>query len=267
VSGDDSGDMKPEDFPEVTPGTERDATDPATDITGGNRLPADPEQLEPEVVGVRHGMFGVQGTGDTSGYGGLVRPVVMPGGTPRPYGGWFDDVADALVGACERAGVATGPGGAVEKVVVHRGELTLFVRRTDLLRVARLLRDEERLRFEMCLGVSGVHYPDDAGRELHAVYHLLSMTHNRRIRLEVTCPDADPHIPSVVAVYPTNDWHERETYDFFGVVFDGHPALTRIEMPDDWPGHPQRKDYPLGGIPVEYKGATIPPPDTRRSYT
>ena len=103
-----------------------------------------------------------------------------------------------------------------------------------------------------------MHYPDDDGRELHAVYHLLSMTHNRRIRLEVTCPDADPHIPSVVAVYPTNDWHERETYDFFGIVFDGHPALTRIEMPDDWPGHPQRKDYPLGGIPVEYKGATDP---------
>ena len=266
MSGGDSGDMKPEDFAEVTPGTERDATDPATDITGGNRLPADPEQLQPEVVGVRHGMFGVQGTGDMSGYVVLGFLFVLPGGTPRPYCGWFDDVADALVGACERAGVATGPGGAVEKVVVHRGELTLFVRRTDLLRVARLLRDEERLRFEMCLGVSGVHYPDDAGRELHAVYHLLSMTHNRRIRLEVTCPDADPHIPSVVAVYPTNDWHERETYDFFGIIFDGHPALTRIEMPDDWPGHPQRKDYPLGGIPVEYKGATIPPPDTRRSY-
>jgi NADH-quinone oxidoreductase subunit C len=93
------------------------------------------------------------------------------------------------------------------------------------------------------------------------------MTHNRRIRLEVTCPDEDPHIPSVVAVYPTNDWHERETYDFFGIIFDGHPSLTRIQMPDDWPGHPQRKDYPLGGIPVEYKGATIPPPDQRRSYT
>ena len=58
-----------------------------------------------------------------------------------------------------------------------------------------------------------------------------------------------------IAVYPTTDWHERETYDFFGIVFDGHPALTRIEMPDDWVGHPQRKDYPLGGIPVEYKGA------------
>ena len=69
----------------------------------------------------------------------------------------------------------------------------------------------------------------------------------------------------MVATYPTTDWHERETYDLFGIIFDGHPALTRILMPDDWPGHPQRKDYPLGGIPVEYKGATIPPPDQRRS--
>ena len=94
-----------------------------------------------------------------------------------------------------------------------------------------------------------------------------SITHNRRIRLEVTCPDADPHIPSVVEVYPTADWQERETWDFFGIIYDGHPALTRIQMPDDWPGHPQRKDYPLGGIPVEYKGASIPPPDTRRSYS
>ena len=150
---------------------------------------------------------------------------------------------------------------------MHRGEITFFIRRHDLLRVAETLRNDPALRFEFCSGVSGVHYPNDKDRELHAVYHLLSMTHNRRIRLEVTCPDSDPHIPSVVAIYPTNDWHERETYDFFGIVFDGHPSLTRIEMPDDWPGHPQRKDYPLGGIPVEYKGATIPPPDQRRSYS
>ena len=97
-------------------------------------------------------------------------------------------------------------------------------------------------------------------------YPLMSITHNRRIRLEVAAPDADPHIPSLYGVYPTTDWHERETYDFFGIVFDGHPALTRIEMPDDWVGHPQRKDYPLGGIPVEYHGAEIPPPDERRAY-
>ena len=128
------------------------------------------------------------------------------------------------------------------------------------------LRDDAELRFEFCSGVSGVHFPHETGAELHAVYHLLSMTHNRRIRVEVTCPDGDPHIPSVVGVYPTNDWHERETYDFFGIIFDGHPGLTRIEMPDDWPGYPQRKDYPLGGVPVEYKGAQIPPPDERRAY-
>ena len=117
------------------------------------------------------------------------------------------------------------------------------------------------------MGVSGVHYPEETGRELHAVYHLISLTHSgRRIRLEVTAPEEDPRIPSVVAIWPGADWHERETWDFFGIVFEGHPALTRILMPDDWPGHPQRKDYPLGGIPVEYKGGVVPPPDQRRAY-
>jgi NADH-quinone oxidoreductase subunit C len=219
-----------------------------------------PQQLD--IVDVRTGMFGVEDSGDTSGYGGLVRPVAMPGTSPRPYGGWFDQVADRLDATLSDAEISD----AVDQVVVDRGEITFVVNRDHLLGVVQQLRDDPALRFEFCSGVSGVHYPHESGKELHAVYHLLSMTHNRRIRLEVSCPDADPHIPSVVAVYPTADWHERETYDFFGIVFDGHPALTRIEMPDDWPGHPQRKDYPLGGIPVEYKGATIPPPDERRAY-
>jgi NADH-quinone oxidoreductase subunit C len=232
------------------------------EATAAPDVPTRKEDLQHQVVGSRQGMFGVPDSGDTSGYGGLVSTVAMPGGSEPPYGGWFDEVARALsAGLAER-----GLPDAVEKVVVHRGEITFFIRRERLLEVARLLRDDESLRFELCLGVSGVHYPGDTGRELHAVYHLLSMTHNRRIRLEVVCPDTDARIPSVVPVYPTNDWHERETWDFFGIVFEGHPALTRIEMPDDWPGHPQRKDYPLGGVPVEYKGATIPPPDTRRTY-
>ncbi len=219
---------------------------------------------EAEAVDVRVGMFGVQGSGDTSGYQGLVRTVTMPAPTPRPYGGYFDAVADHLAAALADAGVPFET--AIENVVVDRGELTFDVRREHLLAVAQVLRDDPDLRFELCASVSGVHYPHDAGRELHSVYHLLSITHNRRVRLEVVCSDADPHLPSVVAVYPTADWHEREAWDFFGIQYDGHPALTRIQMPDDWPGHPQRKDYPLGGIPVEYKGATIPPPDTRRSY-
>ncbi len=216
-----------------------------------------------EVIGVRQGMFGVRGTGDTSGYGRLTRTVSLPGSTPAPYGGYFDEIVATLQDALPDNGF----GESIEKIVVFRGELTLHVRREYLPRVARALRDDAALRFELCLGVSGVHYPDDAGRELHAVYPLMSITHNRRLRLEVSAPDADPHIPSLYSVYPTTDWHERETYDFFGILFDGHPSLTRITMPDDWRGHPQRKDYPLGGIPVEYKGARIPAPDQRRAYS
>ncbi|NDK90816.1 NADH-quinone oxidoreductase subunit C [Gordonia desulfuricans] len=222
-------------------------------------------QAGDEVIGVRRGLFGVHGSGDTSGYGGLVEPVTLPAAA-RPYGGYFDAVADDLATALADAG---GPAydAAIEKVEIHAGEMTLYVVAEHLPAVALTLRNHPALRFELCLGVNGVHYPDDAGRELHAVYPLASITHNRRLRLEVAASDADPHIPSLCDVYPTNDWHERETYDFFGIVFDGHRALTRIEMPDDWVGHPQRKDYPLGGVPVEYKGTRIAPPDRRRSYS
>ncbi|WP_101786358.1 NADH-quinone oxidoreductase subunit C [Nonomuraea indica] len=225
-------------------------------MTSPDNLPEVPGVPEvPESPVARRGMFGASDSGDTSGYGGLVVRRAPQLSTPRPYGSYFDEVVDSL-----------GLDDAIERVVVDRGELTLHVKRERLVEVCGKLRDDAALRFELSLGVSGVHYPHLTGEELHAVYHLCSITHNRRIRLEVSCPDADPHIPSTVGVYPGNDWHERETYDFFGIVFDGHPALTRIMMPDDWDGHPQRKDYPLGGIPVEYRGATIPSPDQRRSY-
>ena len=214
-----------------------------------------------EVLQVREGMFGVKGSGDTSGYGGLTRVVEFPGAAIPPFGGWWDQVYERI------GALVPNFSDVITKVVIYRGEITFHVAREHLAELVRYLRDDAHLRFEFCSSVSGVHYPADKDRELHAVYHLQSMTHNRRIRLEVSAPDADPHIPSVVAIYPTADWHERETYDMFGIIFDGHPALTRILMPDDWPGHPQRKDYPLGGIPVEYKGATIPPPDQRRSYS
>ncbi|MBV9444475.1 MAG: NADH-quinone oxidoreductase subunit C [Streptosporangiaceae bacterium] len=212
------------------------------------------DRLEAPVV--RTGMFGVHDTPDTSGYGRLRVHRTPALSSPRPYGGYFDTIADAL-----------GMEEAIYRVVADRGELTFYVKRERLTEVAAKLRDDPALAFELCTGVSGVHYLEDTGAELHAVYHLASITHNRRVRLEVTAPDADPHIPSLVGVYPTCNWHERETWDFFGLIFDGHPALTRIQMPDDWKGHPQRKDYPLGGIPVEYRGATIPPPDERRNYS
>jgi NADH-quinone oxidoreductase subunit C len=228
-------------------------------------VPAVPDGVrELEIIGVRHGAFGAQGSGDTSGFGGLVDPILLPAPAVRPFGGWFDEVSDEIELSLADRGVPAQD--AIEKVVIHRGEITYHVRRAHLVAFATALRDEPGLRFEVLQGVSGVHYPGDEGRELHAVYHFLSITHNNRVRVEVSVPEDDPHIPSLVWVYPANDWHERETWDMFGIIFDGHPALTRILMPDDWPGHPQRKEYPLGGIPVEYKGATIPPPDQRRSY-
>ena len=217
-----------------------------------------------DVTTVRTGMFGGTGSGDTSGFGGLVSVVPVPAPSQRPFGSYFDIIADELNAALPDIGSSFDK--AIEKVVIEFDEMTLYVRASELVAVAKTLRDEPGLRFELCLGVSGVHYPNQTDREMHAVYQFRSITHNRLVRVEVAVADSHPHIPSIMSVYPTNDWHERETFDFFGLIFDGHPHLTRIHMPDDWDGHPQRKDYPLGGIPVEYKGATIPPPDTRRSY-
>ena len=205
-----------------------------------------------------NGMFGGKGSGDTSGFGGLVNSATVIVSTQRPYGGYFDQVADDL----ERAYPLFSD--AIEKVVVDRGELTLFIKAARLVDVAKILRDQ--LRFEMCVGVNGIHFPEETSRELHAVYSLLSITRNQRIRLEVCVSEKEPHIPSVVDVWAGANWHERETYDMFGIVFDNHPGLTRILMPDDWSGFPQRKDYPLGGIEIEYKGATVPAPSQRRSY-
>ncbi|WP_158881551.1 NADH-quinone oxidoreductase subunit C [Amycolatopsis anabasis] len=244
-------------------------------VTGGEQSSAEraetgleprgPKPAEPVVAGrERKGMFGVSDAGDTSGYGGLRLPAYTAPPAERPYGGWFDELADEFFAALSDNGI---PVESVLQVTVDRGEITFYVAREHLVGICRTLRDDAGLRFELCSSVSGVDYGPDVPQRLHSVYHLTSMTYRRRIRLEVTLDVEDPHVPSIVEVYPTADWHEREAYDMFGIVYDGHPALTRILMPDDWDGHPQRKDYPLGGIPVEYKGAEIPPPDQRRSYS
>lgn len=248
--------------PAATPDQKVSSTQ-AQETGSGSVSTMDPEGSTPVQVGERRGMFGGSLGSDTSGYGGLVQPILLPGSAERPYGGYFDEIADHLLDV-----LGDQHDAAITRVVIDRKEMTLSVPAEHLPLVAQNLRDHPGLRFEICSGVSGVHYPQDTGNELHAVYHFLSITNgSRRLRVEVACSDEDPQIPSIVDIYPAADWHERETYDMFGIVFTGHPALTRILMPDDWPGHPQRKDYPLGGIPVEYKGATIPAPSERRSYT
>ena len=140
---------------------------PAAEPDPDENLPArlGEERLAEPVV--RTGLFGVQDTPDTSGYG-LLRvhraPILA---SPRPYGSYFDDVADELGRVLQSAGI--GFSDAIERVVADRGELTFYVRRERLPEVAAKFRDDPALRFELCTGVSGVHYPDEAGRELHAV--------------------------------------------------------------------------------------------------
>lgn len=258
--------------PEPSRGTEQaGAGVPAGAPPVGASLTA-PAEHPPGRSAAGRGMFGVRGSGDTSGFGGLRPRRPATAGSPRPYGGPgssagdgavrgdFDEVYDALEEAFP------GIDDAVEKVIVDRGELTLHIKPERIAEVCQVMRDDGALRFELCSSVSAVDYLGSDERRLHVVYHLTSMTYRRRVRLEAAVPVGQPRLPSVTSVYPTADWQERETYDMFGVVFEGHPNLTRILMPDDWEGHPQRKDYPLGGVPVEYKGAEIPPPDKRRAY-
>jgi NADH-quinone oxidoreductase subunit C len=118
------------------------------------------------------------------------------------------------------------------------------------------------LSLDSLSGVTATDWPGRTPRYWLA-YDLYSMAHKHRLRLKVGLLEDDPHVPSVVALYPTANWHERETFDFYGIVFDGHPDLRRILMPDGWEGHPLRKTEDLGGVNTRYKGAFIPPVDRR----
>ena len=152
---------------------------------------------------------------------------------------------------------------AVTDTEYARERATLGVAPAAVRDVLAYLRDDDEEPWTSLMSVHGVDYlPEEPRLGVH--YELLSMKRTDRLNVLTRVGADDPHLPTVVDLFPTADFHEREVYDMFGVVFDGHPALTRILMPDDWEGHPQRKDYPLGGVNVTYEGAHVPPPDTRR---
>ena len=148
-------------------------------------------------------MFGADNGGDTSGYGGLSARSACPGASDRARTAAGSTRSPTSSRAPWRSR-ACSPANAIEKTVVDRGETHLPHRAASTCsRVARTLRDDPALRFELCTGVSAASTTrGDKGRELHAVYHLRSITHNRLIRLEVSAPDADPHVPSLVARLP-----------------------------------------------------------------
>jgi len=124
-------------------------------------------------------------------------------------------------------------------------DLTLYVAAESIVEVCTFLRDDASLEFGMLSSVAGVDYLPNVPR-FEVVYHLLSLTHATRLTLKVRLTEEQPRVPSVVGVWPTANWHERETYDFYGIEFTGHPDLTRILLPEDWVGWPLRKDSPLG---------------------
>jgi NADH-quinone oxidoreductase subunit C len=172
--------------------------------------------------------------------------------------------------------------GYVEERVAH-GETTVVVEPESLVAAATHLRDEEGFNFLSDItaldylgwggrGVSG-YIGTSSGRDLNSPmtqgfqvvplakpkrfcmnYHLLSVTERpRRLRVQVWLDEGEP-VPSVIEVWPTADWHEREAWDMMGIAVEGHPNLKRLLLDDDWDGHPLRKDYPLGGEPVRFSG-------------
>jgi NADH-quinone oxidoreductase subunit C len=130
-------------------------------------------------------------------------------------------------------------------------DLTFVVDRDAVIDVARHLRDTPELSFNALTNLCGVDY---LGRDprFEVVYHLLSYANRRRVCLKVGLPESDPVVPSLTGLWLGANWHERETFDMFGIQFAGHPNLERILMPDDWQGHPLRKDVPLGEEEVAF---------------
>ncbi len=141
---------------------------------------------------------------------------------------------------------------AVLDVVEFRGETTVVIAPDQIAAVAAHCRDADGLKFDLMVSLSGVDYLPESPR-FAVVYHLYSLLYNRKLRLKAyPADDEAPALPSVTPVWPTANWQEREAFDMFGIVFEGHPDLRRILMPADWDGHPQRKDYPLGYETVQF---------------
>jgi NADH-quinone oxidoreductase subunit C len=141
--------------------------------------------------------------------------------------------------------VAAHVGASVLEVREAGDEVTLVVAREGLLAALAALRDAPDCAFEQLMDISGVDYPERAER-FEVNYHLLSLTHNRRLRVKVSTDELLP-VPSVVSLFPNAGWYERETYDCFGVFFEGNPDLRRILTDYGFEGHPFRKDFPLTG--------------------
>ncbi len=135
----------------------------------------------------------------------------------------------------------------IDQIVEALGETTIFVARDRIAEVCAFLKSADGLEFNFLSDVCGFDRGPEEEPRFEVNYHLFSTTRFHRVRLKVLVNEDDAHVPSVTGVWRTANWHERETYDLFGVIFDNHPDLRRILLPDDWQGHALRKDFPLRG--------------------
>ena len=133
----------------------------------------------------------------------------------------------------------------IADVVTGHGEVTVVTPRDSIIEACAFLRDEQG--FDMLADLCGADRGPEEDPRFEVNYHLFSTKHHNRLRLKVLLSEDDPHVETVTSLWRTADWHERETYDMFGVIFDGHPDLRRILLPSDFDGHALRKDYPLRG--------------------
>ena len=139
---------------------------------------------------------------------------------------------------------------AVLEVTYHAGQALVRLEAGRLVEAMRLLRDHADLRFDYLSNLTGLHWPK-RDKPLEVVYHLYSIARRHRLTVKVECAEGG-EVASVTGIWPTAEWHEREAFDLLGIRFSGHPDLRRILMPDDWKGHPLRKDYPLEGNPGDH---------------
>lgn len=128
---------------------------------------------------------------------------------------------------------------------VTYGMLTVEVRPGAVLHLFQFLFEHPVLQFQFLTDITGIHYPNNKGKELGAVYHLHSLQNNIRIRVKAFMPVEKPHLPSLTPLFAGANWMERETFDFFGIIFEGHPDLRRILNVDEMDYFPMRKEYPL----------------------
>lgn len=158
--------------------------------------------------------------------------------------------------------ITTALGDKLQRAVNHVGELTIEINAADAVAVCTMLRDGAGLQFEQLIDLCGVDYSDYkeggwTGRRYAVVYHLLSVAQNQRLRVKAFIEDDEfPLLPTMVAVWPAANWFEREAFDLFGIMFDGHPDLRRLLTDYGFVGHPFRKDFPvIGNVEMRYDPA------------